>query len=75
MDDDDRLAQRYIDEGFVPVRDPELVRKYLRRGHCRPQVYERLVQLTAETGALMIPFRSLPEVQSILRQKQEDKGN
>lgn len=65
----ERLAQRYIDEGFVRVRDPELVRKYLKPGQCRPQVYERLVQLIAETGALVIPFRELPEVQEVLREE------
>lgn len=62
----EKLAQDYIDHGFVRVRDPHLVRKYLKRGEETPkETYNIFIRLIAETGALIIPFRDLPEVRKL----------
>jgi hypothetical protein len=74
MSDEDKLAQEYLDHGFVRVRDPELVKKYITRGCCSQETYEALVRITAETGALIIPFRQLPEVQKLLKQPDTLEG-
>lgn len=67
---EEKLAQEYIDKGKVRVRDVALVKKYIKRGDkTTVKLYNRLCELIAETGALVIPFKDLPEVKDILEQK------
>lgn len=62
----DRLDQRYLDEATIRVTDPDIVKQYLKRGKCRKNTYEALIRITAETGALIIPFREHPKVKEVL---------
>ncbi|KKL05540.1 hypothetical protein LCGC14_2605020 [marine sediment metagenome] len=69
MTDEETLAQEYVDHSSVRVRDPKLVRKYIKPGErTSRKTYNRLVRLIAETGALVIPFRELPEVRKLIKQ-------
>ena len=51
----------------VRVRDIETVKHFLKKGeHTSNKTYETLCRITAETGALTVPFGELPKVRKIL---------
>ncbi|MBA7499949.1 hypothetical protein ES704_02701 [subsurface metagenome] len=62
-------VKKAIKLGKYRVRDVNVVRQYLKRGHCRQETYDRLTEIIADVGALIIPFREHPEVKKILEKK------
>lgn len=56
-----------LEKYSVRVRDVELVKKILLKSpEMSQEVYDNLCRITAETGALILPFRELPQVKSLL---------
>lgn len=70
MTKQDREVEKLLARGMVQVRDVELVKKYIKPASVlSPERYDRLCELIAETGALVIPFRDLSQVREILREE------
>lgn len=72
---DEELAQKYLDEGMVQVKDEKTARHFLKRSaNTSQETYDNLIRVIAEAGCLYIPFRGLPKVKEILNNdKHEDE--
>ncbi len=62
-------VKELLEGAMYPVHDVEEVRRVMKKPkHTSQETYDNFTRLTAETGALWLPFKDHPEVKKILEE-------